>query len=181
MKKLLIIALTILLATTFCVQSTTPRSASRPIPQLAELEYYRGPWEVSMEKVLYDGSFKSLKFTAIVKAQFLEDGHTFQTKFIGGNGFYSTDIRAYNIEEKQWDILFLNARAQRWHHFNAKIVDGKMTTIVKGGFSGTEEFDVKIIDMVVSEELYEKNIFHSKDEMETWKHVYKMTYRKTES
>ena len=152
--------------------------ADSSIGQLSEFNYYRGKWESTMEQKLKDDTFRKLKFKASIRAEFLEDGKTFQTQFKGSNGFFSTDIRTYNIKAERWDALFLNAKAQRWHKFTAKRINGKMTTIVIGGYSGNEEFDVKTVDKVISKNQYIKNVFHSFDKMKTWKQVYKITVKK---
>ncbi len=53
-----------------------------------------------------------------------------------------------------------------------------MTTIVRGGYSGKEEFDVKIVDTIVTDNHYLKNVYHSKDQMKTWDLIYKINVRK---
>jgi hypothetical protein len=164
----------------FCTQVSTQNypdygSPDNSIPQLSEFEYYKGEWKTKMEMKQNDGSFKKIKFEATIKARFLEDHRTFQTQFIGSKGFFSTDVRTYNIRTNQWEALFINSKAQRWHKFSSKIIDGKMTTIVKGGYSGKEEFDVKIIDTIKSKKQYLRNVYHSKDKMKSWKHIYRIT------
>lgn len=154
--------------------------ADPAIPELSQYEYYKGLWHIYMEMKQEDGTFKMLEFEATVIGQFLEDHKTFQSQFIGPNGFFSTDLRTYNTNEKEWQALFLNAKAQRWHEFTSKINDGKMTTMVLGGYSGKEAFDVKAVDTVISEIHYQRNIYQSYDGRKTWELVYKMYAEKME-
>ncbi len=100
------------------------------IEELAQFKYMVGNWQIKMNSRQEDGTFKSLENTANVKAFYHTDGYSFQTIFTMENGFFSTDIRAYNIQENKWQIMFLNAKAQRWHKFSASIEKGNMTTEV---------------------------------------------------
>lgn len=175
LKSLKIICLFLVSTSLYSQASLGYGFADKSIPELSEFEYYRGEWKTTMEMKQRDGGFRKLKFKASIKARFLEDHKTFQIQFLGSNGFFSTDIRTFNIKTEQWEVLFLNAKAQRWHKFTSKLINGKMTTIVKGGYSGKEEFDVKIVDTVISELQYIKNVYHSKDKMKTWKQVYRIT------
>ena len=74
--------------------------------------------------------------------------------------------------------FFLNAQAQRWHEFTSEITDGKMTTIVKGGYSGKEKFDIKTVDTVITDSHYLKNVYQSTDQGKTWELVYKINVKK---
>ena len=150
------------------------------IPELAQFEYYRGHWVSEMEMKQEDGSFKKLEFVATIKGRFLDDHKTYQSEFSSGKRFFSTDIRTYNTATNEWQAFFLNAKAQRWHTFTSKVINGKMTTIVKGGYSGKEKFDVKIVDTVIDDGRYLKNVYHSTDQMGTWDLVYKMSVNKIE-
>jgi len=154
--------------------------ADKSTPELAQFEYYRGKWKSEMEMKQKDGTFKKLEVNATIQGKYLEDHKTFQSQFTTNKGFFSTDIRTYNSITKEWHALFLNAKAQRWHEFTSKIVDGKMTTIVKGGYSGKEEFDVKIVDVVITDSHYLKNVYHSNDQSKTWQLVYKINVKKVE-
>ncbi len=154
--------------------------ADKSVPELAQFEYYRGKWISEMEMKLKDGTFKKLKVKATIQSKYLDDHKTFQSQFTTNKGFFSTDIRTYNSAIKKWHALFLNAKAQRWHEFTSKIVDGKMTTIVKGGYSGKEAFDVKIVDVVITDNHYLKNVYHSFDQSKTWELVYKINVKKIE-
>ena len=152
--------------------------ADKSTPELAQFEYYRGEWLTTMEMKQEDGTFKKLETTATIRARFLDDHKTFQSQFTTPDGFFSTDIRTYNITTKQWEALFLNANAQRWHKFTSKLVDGKMTTIVPGGYSGKEDFDIKVVDTIISDAHYSKNVYKSEDGMNSWELVYKIDINK---
>ena len=152
--------------------------ADNSIPELAQFEYYRGEWRSEMEMKQKDDTFKKLEVNAIIQGKYLDDHKTFQSQFTTNNGFFSTDIRTYNSTTKEWRALFLNAKAQRWHEFTSKVVDGKMTTIVKGGYSGKEEFDVKIVDVVITDSHYLKNVYYSTNQNKRWELVYKISVTK---
>ena len=55
-----------------------------------------------------------------------------------------------------------------------------MTTIVRGGYSGKEEFDVKVVDIVIISIHYLKKVYNSTDQMKTWNLVYKINVKKVE-
>lgn len=152
--------------------------ADPSIPELAQFEYYRGVWTAEMEMKQEDGTFKKLETTATIVNKFLDDHKTFQSQFTTPDGFFSTDIRTFNTATKQWQALFLNAQAQRWHTFMCKLVDGKMTTVVSGGYSGKEDFDIKVVDEVINDRQFKKNVYQSKDQMKTWELVYKIMVKK---
>ena len=152
--------------------------ADKSTQELSQFEYYRGKWTTQMEMKQEDGTFKKLDFTSTITGKYLEDHKTFQIEFSGSNDFFSTDIRTYDTIAKKWRALFLNAKAQRWHNFTSKIVNDKMTTIVLGGYSGKEKFDVKIIDTIISENNYLKYVYYSIDGMKTWQLVYKINVTK---
>ncbi len=154
--------------------------ADKSIPELSQYEYYRGVWNTKMEMKQEDGTFKLLDFVATVKGMFLKDHKTFQSQFTTPKGFFSTDVRTFNTTTKEWKALFLNANSQRWHEFTSKIIDGKMTTIVIGGYSGQEKFDVKGVDNVISDNNYQRNIYYSYDNMKTWVLVFKMYAKKVD-
>ncbi|WP_422362031.1 hypothetical protein [Reichenbachiella sp.] len=152
--------------------------ADHSIRELKQFEYYRGVWVSELEMRQEDGSFKKIEGGAQVTGRFLDDHRTFQSQFTTPNGFFSTDIRTYNTTTKQWEALFLNAKAQRWHQFTSKIIAGKMTTIVKGGYSGKEEFDIKVIDSIIDDNNYQKDVYKSTDGMKTWILTYKIDLSK---
>ncbi|MDP2722926.1 MAG: hypothetical protein Q8O72_09230 [Bacteroidales bacterium] len=98
--------------------------ADKSIPELSQFEYYRGEWKSEMEMRQEDGTFTKLEAIGTIKGKFLEDHKTFQSQFTNTNSFFSTDIRTFNTTSKQWEALFLNATAQRWHDFTSSIVNG---------------------------------------------------------
>ncbi len=148
------------------------------IPELKQFEYLLGSWDVKMELRQEDGSFLKLDTEANVKAYFHQDGKSLQTIFSTNKGGFTTDIRTFNLETKKWQVLFMNAKAQRWHGFEASLVDGKMTTLVEGGDSGQEEYVVKIIDGDISADSFTKEIFHSRDDGDSWTKVYIMNFKR---
>ena len=154
--------------------------ADPSIKALAQFEYYRGKWKTEMEMVQDDGTFEKIDFTAEVIGRFLDDHRTFQIQFKGSNGFFSTDIRSFDTTERKWKSLFLNAKAQRWQHFTSEMVNGKMTALILGGYSGKEDFDIKLVDHPVSEDNYLREVYHSYDEMQNWKLVYKINVVRVE-
>jgi hypothetical protein len=177
--KLSALIIAIFIHTTLIAQTSADYGyADNSIPELAQFEYYRGVWESTMEIKQEDGTFKKLSAVATIKGKFLDDHRTYQSQFTTDKGFFSTDLRTFNTSTKEWNALFLNAKFQRWHQFISKIVDGKMTTIVLGGYSGKEEFDVKIVDTVISDSHYLKNVYQSRDQMKTWKLTYKISVKK---
>ncbi|MCE7996101.1 MAG: hypothetical protein HEP71_29245 [Roseivirga sp.] len=174
--KLLTAIILLTTTTNLLSQTKSPHGfADSSIPELAQFEYYIGDWKAEMEMIQPDGSFKSIPTAMTISGKFLDDHLTYQSQFTTANGFFSTDIRTYNPKTKKWEALFLNAKAQRWHRFSASLKDGKMTTIVIGGYSGNEDFDVKTIDTVISDNQYLKHVYHSKDEMKTWTLMYRTT------
>jgi hypothetical protein len=174
MKKLLTIVALLLSSYGFSQRSDDFGFADKTIPELAEFEYYCGVWHTKMEMKQEDGSFKALDTDATVKGYFLDDHKTFQSQFTTPTGFFSTDIGTFDVNTKEWRMLFLNANAQRWHEFTAKMEEGKMITLVIGGYSGKEAFNVKTIDTVISETHYQRNVYQSTDDGKTWVLVYKM-------
>lgn len=152
--------------------------ADKSIPELKQFEYYRGMWVSELEMRQDDGSFKKIEGGAQVTGRFLDDHRTFQSQFTTPNGFYSTDIRTYNTTTKQWEALFLNAKAQRWHQFTSKLIDGQMTTIVRGGYSGKEDFDIKVVDSIINQNQFHKDVYRSSDDMDTWVLTYKIDLKK---
>lgn len=150
--KLINLVCLICLSSFTTVQTETDFGYADPaIPELAQFEYYRGVWIAEMEMKQEDGTFKKLDTKATIVGKFLDDHRTYQSQFTTPDGFFSTDIRSYNITTKKWEALFLNARDQRWHRFTSSVVEGQMTTIVKGGYSGQEDFDLKVVDEVISD------------------------------
>jgi hypothetical protein len=108
----------------FSQSETNYGYADKSIPELSQFEYYRGEWKSEMEMRQEDGTFTKLEAIGTIKGKFLEDHKTFQSQFTNTNSFFSTDIRTFNTTSKQWEALFLNATAQRWHDFTSSIVNG---------------------------------------------------------
>lgn len=154
-------------------------SANPSIPELSQFEYMQGLWDVTIHIAQDDGSFKQSENKATVRAFYHQDGRSFQTIFTTATGAFTTDIRTYNIQEKKWQVLFMNARAQRWHKFEAEVIDGNMQTFVEGGYSGSEPYDIKIIDMDVMEQSFTKEVFRRAKGDEAWNKIYIMQYART--
>ncbi len=53
-----------------------------------------------------------------------------------------------------------------------------MTTIVLGGYSGKEYFDIKAVHSDFTENSFSDNIYRSTDKGKSWQHVYKMKFQK---
>ena len=143
--------------------------------ELSQFEYMRGKWIIDMQMSDDDGQFRKLPNQAFVHGFYHSDGRSFQTVFTTGNGFFSTDIRSYNFKMKKWKIMFLNATAQRWHQFEASYSDNEMTTIIPGGYSGEEKFDIKAIDRDITKDGYIKHVYYSYDDGLNWIKKYIMT------
>lgn len=179
--RLFIICIALFLCTDLLAQVNQDYGfADNSIPELAQFEYYIGEWKTQMEFKQDDGTFKKLEAVGTIKGKFLDDHKTYQSQFTTDKGFFSTDIRTYNTATKEWNALFLNARDQRWHKFTSRKEDGKMTTVVRGGYSGTEGFDLKVVDTVKTESHYLKNVYKSTDQMKTWELVYKINVKKVD-
>ncbi len=159
-------------------KETYAQKADPAIAELAQFEYLRGEWDVGIQLRRDDGSFELLENRALVRGFYLGDGRSFQTIFSTVNGGLTTDIRSYDIQEKKWQILFMNARAQRWHQFEARLTDGNMVTLVPGGYSGKEDHDVRIIDSDISPDHFTKEVFHRQHGSEGWKKIYIMNYER---
>lgn len=113
------------------------------VKALSEYDFFVGSWKISMQMRTESGDFTTLPNTAFMTAFFHKDNHTLQSIFTTSDGAFSTDLRTYDKSRKSWRIQFLNATKQRWQEMEAKLIDGKMTTIIKNGYSGIEKFDVK--------------------------------------
>ena len=173
--KLFIILLSILCSSTAYGDQKEYGAPATDIEELSQFEYMRGDWVVHMQASDERGNFKELENVAYVTAYYHSDGRSFQSEFTMDNGFFSTDIRSYNVAENKWQIMFLNSKAQRWHKFDAYRLDGEMTTIVPGGYSGEEEFDIKAVDRDVTKDGFRKHVYHSYDGGLSWVKKYIMT------
>jgi hypothetical protein len=146
--------------------------------ELAQFEYLRGHWTISMQSIDKKGIYSKLPTQFFLNAFYLDDHKTFQSIFTSSKGFFSTDLRTYNLQTKKWQVLFLNATAQRWHTFNASLIDDEMTTIVVGGFSGKEDFDVKTVHSEIKANTFTATIYRSIDNQQSWLPVYLMNYQR---
>lgn len=153
-------------------------AADPSVPALSQFEYMRGIWDVTIHMAQEDGTFKQTENKATVRAFYHSDGRSFQTIFSTSVGGFTTDIRTYNLEEEKWQILFMNARAQRWHKFEAEMIDDTMQTFVEGGYSGSEPFDIKIIDKDIDTEKFTKEVYRRAKGEQNWRKIYIMEYVK---
>ncbi len=153
-------------------------NADTAVPALSQFEYMRGIWDVTIHMAQEDGTFIQTENKATVRAFYHPDGRSFQTIFSTTAGGFTTDIRTYNIEVEKWQILFMNARAQRWHKFEAEMVDDTMQTFVEGGYSGSEPFDIKIIDKNIDEQKFTKEVYRRAKGEQNWRKIYIMEYVK---
>lgn len=149
--------------------------ASDPaVPELGQYDFFRGDWRVDMRYRTEDGSWQQVPSPARVRAFFHADGRTFQTIFTTESGFFSTDIRSWDVARRVWRVHFLNANDQRWHDFEAAMADGKMMTFVPGGYGGNGP-DIKTEIGDISENQFTNNVFQRLEDG-TWHHTYKMSY-----
>lgn len=155
-------------------------SPSDALPEYAEFAYMRGDWDARMISIDANGNRTELPNTAHVTGFYHRDGKTFQSCFVAPN-FFSTDIRAYDVENAEWRAHFLNANAQRWSGFTVKKVGDAMQTVVPGGFSGKEAFDVKIIVGEIAENSFRSKVYSSSDGGETWTQTFEMSYTRADT
>ncbi|MCP5382921.1 MAG: hypothetical protein H6912_11205 [Kordiimonadaceae bacterium] len=152
--------------------------SDKSISELSQFEYLKGEWDVTIQTRQENGQFNSLENKAKVKGFYLQDGRSFQTIFSTTNGGFTTDIRSYDKEEHKWKILFMNARAQRWHQFEAHMENEEMITFVPGGYSGKEDFDVRIIDKDFSDKKFTKEVFRKLHNKDDWQKIYIMNFER---
>lgn len=146
--------------------------------ELAQFEYLRGHWKIAMQSIDKNNKYTKLSTLFFLNAFYHEDHKTFQSIFSSSKGFFSTDLRTYNLQTSKWQVLFLNATAQRWHTFEASQIDGEMTTIVVGGFSGKEAFDIKTVHSDIKSNSFTATIYRSTDNQQSWLPVYLMSYQR---
>ena len=146
--------------------------------KLSQFEYLRGHWTISMQSIDKKGQYTKLPTQFFLNAFYHDDHKTFQSISSSSKGFFSTDLRTYNRQTEKWQVLFLNATAQRWHTFNASLIDGEMTTIVVGGFSGKEAFDVKTVHSDIKSNSLTATIYRSIDNQQSWLPVLRMSYQR---
>lgn len=145
------------------------------LPAHSDYAFMRGEWEASMVAFRADGTRVPLESNAHITAFYHSDGRTFQTCFSAPN-FHSTDIRAYDQSADNWRAHFLNANAQRWSGLVSRRVEGGMETLVPGGYSGTENFDVKTVIRATSGDGFINNVFRRLHGSDVWVQTYEMTY-----
>jgi len=149
--------------------------------EFSQLSYLRGHWVASIIMMSEAGEKIPLENRSEIVGFYHADGRTFQSCF-RTKGFYSTDIRAYDEKTNEWRAHFINARAQRWSHFTIKKIGDQLITMVPGGFSGEENFDIKTIDRDFRDGHFIRDVFRSTDGGSSWIKTYEMTYtRSTEN
>ena len=146
------------------------------VAEHAELNFMRGDWTIHIS-MMQEGKWQELPDPAHLKAYFHQDGATFQTEFTT-DGFFPTDIRAFNRQTGRWQVRFINARRQRWNQTEYLLEDGHRVTLVPGGYSGSEDFDVKGIDTIESKTEFIRMIYRSSARGATdWRPIYRMRYQ----
>ncbi len=149
------------------------------IAEHSQFSYMRGDWDATMVSIDADGNRTELPATAHVTGFYHRDGKIFQTCF-ATDTFFSTDIRAYDTEQGVWRAHFLDANAQRWNGFTVQKMGDTMQTIVPGGFSGKEAFDVKTVVSEISEDGFRSKVYSSADGQETWTQTFELIYRRAD-
>lgn len=144
-------------------------------PEYEQFDFLRGEWESSIIIINTDGSRTPLKGTSNITAFYLADGRTMQTCFRASN-FFSTDLRAFDKNKGVWRAHFLNATAQRWSSFETRKIDDAMHTIVPGGFSGAEDYDVKTVQHNITPDSFQTDVFRRKKSSKNWIQTYEMNY-----
>jgi len=144
------------------------------VPELAQFEFFLGDWRVDMTYMGEDGGWHAVAEPAHVKTFFHADGRTLQTIFTTPKGFFSTDVRSYDTKAGLWRAQFLNAKAQRWHSFTSQWTDGKMATIVPGGYGGDGP-DIKTEMTDITSDGFTNNVYRKMQDG-SWLHTYKMYY-----
>lgn len=148
-------------------------------PEFAEYAYMRGDWDATMISVDAEGNRTEIPGQAHVTGFYHRDGKIFQTCF-ATDTFFSTDIRAYDTETGEWRAHFLNANAQRWNGFTVQKVGETMQTIVPGGFSGEEDFDVKSVVEEITENGFRSKVYASSDGHQTWRQTFELIYTRAD-
>ncbi|WP_262693586.1 hypothetical protein [Kordiimonas aquimaris] len=146
-------------------------------PEYGQFDFLRGEWLSSITIIDANGTRKPLEGTSDITAFYLADGRTIQTCFRAA-GFYSTDVRAYDETKGVWRAHFLNATAQRWSGFEVQYIDSAMHTIVLGGFSGTEDFDVKTVQHNITQDSFQTDVFRRVKGSNDWVQTYEMNYKR---
>ncbi|MBO6504511.1 MAG: hypothetical protein JJ850_03905 [Kordiimonadaceae bacterium] len=145
--------------------------------RFADYAFFRGEWEASITIIRPDGARQDIDAKSRITAFYHGDGQTLQTCF-RAPGFFSTSLRAYDSTADLWRAHFLNAQLQRWSGFTIRKVGDTMETLVPGGFSGTEAFDVKTIEQNITDTSFTSNVFRRAHGSDTWVQTYEMRYEK---
>ncbi|GJL92910.1 hypothetical protein [Hyphococcus sp.] len=148
-------------------------------PEYAQFAYLRGDWDAKMISIDDAGNRTEIPSDAHVTGYYHQDGKIFQTCFVAPS-FFSTDIRAYDAENAEWRAHFLNANAQRWSGFTVKKVGDTIQTIVPGGFSGKEAFDVKTVVSEITENSFLSKVYSSSDGGEKWVQTFELRYTRAD-
>ena len=141
----------------------------------ADFAYLVGEWQSAMVMIGANGARTPLKASARITAFYHSDGRTVQTCF-NAPGFHSTDVRAYDPEARVWRALFLNARAGRWSGFTIRRDGDTVETLVPGGYSGAEDFDVRTVARAITSDSFINDVFRRKKGAEDWVQTYEMAY-----
>ena len=177
--RALTIAAGFLFSASFAASATSPLYG-RPDPsnpRYADFDYLRGEWEASITLINRDGSRQPLENKSKITAFYHADGQTVQSCF-RATDFFSTSIRAYDLSNDNWKAHFLNARLGRWSGFTVKKVGETRETIVPGGYSGKENFDVRAVEYDIKADSYRADIFRRAKGAEEWVQTYEMQYRR---
>jgi len=157
-----------------------PNLYGAPDPTLdahSDFAFMRGEWQASMVAFRTDGSRVELESSAHITAFYHSDGRTFQICFSAPN-FHSTDIRAYDKVAGNWRANFLNASSQRWNDLISNRSETGVETLVPGGYSGTEDFDIKTVIRTTSDNSFISDVFRRAEGSDTWVQTYEMTYNR---
>ncbi len=133
-----------------------------------------GEWDVTFKTRQEDGSVETSESKAYVRGYYLDDGLTFQSEFQsdsptdGGDGFYSTMIKAYDTTQKKWINQFVNSRRQRWTTTESVWRDDEMVTTIPGGYAGDEPYIQREVDSEISPYGWTKRLFRSTDDGKSW-------------
>jgi len=150
------------------------------IPEYAQFSYLRGDWDVRMVTIDKSGEKVEIPHRAKITGFYHRGGKIFQSCFVTSK-FYSTDIRAFDTEAKEWRAHFLSANAQRWSGFAVKKIGNTMQSIILKGYSGKEIFDVKSVVSDISEDSFQSKIYASYDKRESWIQTYELFYTRADS
>ncbi len=149
------------------------------MPEYAQFAYLRGDWDVRMVTIDKAGKKSEIPGRAQITGFYHREGKIFQSCFVASK-FYSTDIRAFDTKTKEWRAHFLNANAQRWSGFTVKKIGDTIQSIVLGGFSGKEIFDVKSVVSDITDHSFQSKIYASYDKQQTWIQTFELFYTRAD-